>query len=60
LFSECFHFHLRRFPLSAFNIQHLAFAFPPPAPVFFDPMFETIAAQLTTAAEKLAHLRRFL
>jgi len=30
------------------------------APVFSPTMFETIAANIATAADKLAHLRRFL
>jgi len=39
--------------------SEFAFATRLPAPYIL-PMFDTITAELTTAAEKLAHLRRFL
>jgi hypothetical protein len=47
------------FARNLFSIKfHLSFAIP--NPLSSVAMFETIAAQLITATDKLAHLRRFL
>jgi hypothetical protein len=45
---------------AAAKALRFAAGFPLSASVFSVAMFEMIAPQLTTAAEKLTHLRRFL
>jgi len=52
---RCAVFDSRQFTSFADSILASGFRLLYPAP-----MFEPIAAQLTTAADKLAHLRRFL
>jgi hypothetical protein len=49
-FDRHFQSHPRKFP----------FWIPPSTFCILPPMFDTIAAQITTATDKLAHLRRFL
>ena len=42
------------------NEDQIPFAFPAIQQYWIGDMFDAIRAQLTTASEKLAHLRRFL